>query len=90
MDKFLKYHTENPSIYKKFKELTFTAINKGFEHYGAKGIFEQIRWESQENVKSDGFKVNNIYTPHYARLFAQEFPEHKNFFRTRESKKHLN
>lgn len=87
MDKFLKYHTENPSIYKKFEELTLQAIDKGFEHYGAKGIFELIRWHSKGKEKSDGFKINNIYTPHYARLFEQKHPDKAGFFRKRTTKK---
>lgn len=84
---FFEYHKKNPSIYEKFKEVTFQAITKGFKHYGSKGIFEQIRWLRGGDLKEDGFKVNNLYTPTYARLFEKDHPEHKGFFRKRKLSK---
>ena len=86
MNNFNQYDQENPNIYEKFKELTFQAINKGFDYYGAKSIFELIRWHSKESG-NDAFKINNNYAPDYARKFTNEFPQYKNFFRTRQLKK---
>lgn len=80
---FFEYHKKNPEVWEKFKSKAFEAIRRGFKNYGSKGIFELIRWEMGGDVKSDGFKVNNIYTPMYARLFEKTYPEHKGFFRKR-------
>ncbi len=82
---FLKYHEENPHIYKEFKKRAFQAIQKGFKHYTANGIFEIIRWHTGI-IGNDQYKVNHKYRAFYARLFAKEYPEHKEFFRTRKSK----
>lgn len=82
---FVQYHLDNPHIYQEFKKFTFKAMAKGFKHYGAKAIFEIIRFET--GVKgNDQFKVNNNYTPYFARLFEKDHPEHKDFFYKRKSK----
>lgn len=81
---FEQYDKENPEIWEKFKEFAFKAIKKGFKHYGAKSIFEIIRWNTKTSG-NDGLKVNNNYTSGYSRKFMNEFPEHEGFFRTRNS-----
>jgi len=83
--KWTKYHKENPQVWEKFKEFTLRTIEKGFTHYGSKGIFELIRWHTG-TTGNDGFKVNNNYTPFYVRLFERTYPQHKGFFRKRKSK----
>ncbi len=83
-NKFKKYDEKNPGVWEKFKELTFYLIGKGRKHYGAKGVFERMRWYFEFEVKSDGFKLNNNYTSRYVRKFEKEFPEYKDFFFKRE------
>lgn len=83
--KFLEYHKTNPHLYEAFKQVAFDAMKLGFTNYGANGIFEIIRWKRAE--RGDGeFKINNNYAPLFARLFANEFPQHADFFRFRRSK----
>jgi hypothetical protein len=82
---FLKYHEDNPQVYEKFRDITQRTIAKGFKHYSAKAIFELCRWHTGVEG-NDEFKVNNNYTPLYARLFEKEFPLYAGFFRKRESK----
>lgn len=89
MKSFEEYHKENPEVWKAFLNTTLNTINRGFENYSAKGIFEIIRWHRGGETKSDGFKVNNNYTADYARMFARLFPKHKDFFRTRKIKQRL-
>lgn len=84
-DDFLKYHHDNPEIYRAFKRYAFRAINRGYRHWGAKSVFEVIRWETGL-TGNDDFKVNNNYTALYARMFMDEYPQYAGFFRTRESK----
>jgi hypothetical protein len=68
-----------------FRKITLQTIDKGFTNYGAKGIFEIMRWLT--GVKAQGlYKVNNNYTAFYARKFENEFPQYKGFFRKRTSK----
>lgn len=84
---FFDYHKQNPEVWVMFKRKALEAIRKGFEHYGSKGIFEIIRWEMGGNIKADGFKLNNLYTPYYARLFEREYPQYRGFFRNRKTSK---
>ena len=82
--KFNQYHHDNPEIYKVFKSYALRAV-KLKSHFGAKAIFEIIRWNT-EISGNDEFKINNNYTALYARLFENEYPQHTGFFRKRKSK----
>lgn len=84
--KFCAYHEQNPQVYKKFEEFTLKTIEKGFKNYGAKGIFELVRWTSGVSADNDCFKVNNSYTSLYARMFEKKHPQYKDFFRKRKSR----
>ncbi len=85
-NKFYEYHKENPQIYAEFKKITLNLIGRGFKHYSAKGVFEIVRWSTGVSANDNIFKINNNYTPLYARLFEKEFPNMKDFFRKRDSK----
>ena len=80
---FEQYHAENPDIYKQFEKFTLMAINKGFQHYGAKAVFEWIRFYTGIFGTGD-FKVNNTFTPDYARLFESNHPKYKGIFEKRQ------
>lgn len=86
---FFDYHKNHPEVYEKFKAKTMEAIQRGFKNYGSKGIFELMRWESKGEKKSDGFKINNNFTPYYVRLFETHFPHYKGFFRKRKVKQEI-
>lgn len=81
----VKFHRENPKVWKYFVRFTFEVIHRGFRHYSAKGVFERIRWETDE-ADVDGkstFKLNNNYSAFFARWFMDTYPEHDGFFRLR-------
>ncbi|MCG8394222.1 MAG: hypothetical protein MI745_14180 [Pseudomonadales bacterium] len=79
---FEDYHNANPHIYALFLRYTFELIAAGRKHYGAKGVMERIRFHTA--ICSDEvLKVNNNYTAGYARMFAKQYPQHKDFFKTR-------
>ena len=80
---FNNYHAENPHVYELFKRFAFEAIQAGYEHYSSYCIINRIRWHSEVETRGDPFKINNNYTPRYARKFHDDFPEHAGFFRTR-------
>ena len=86
MKTFEQYNSENPEIWKQFKETTLNTIKRGFKHYSSKSIFEIIRWHKGGDLKTDAFKINNNYTCFYARKFMEEFPQYNGFFRTRATK----
>lgn len=83
---FLKYHNQHPEIWEVFKQKSLEAINKGFKNYSSKGIFELIRWHTGGDIKKDGFKIKNDFTPDYARYFELQYPQYKGFFRMKQLK----
>lgn len=84
---FCEYDEANPHIWKEFLRITLITIKvKKFKNYSARDIFPIIRWHRGGNIKSDGFKVNNNYSPFYARKFHELYPQYEGFFRTRKSK----
>ena len=83
---FSKFHRENPQVWKIFREYALIAIARGHKHYGAKTIFEAIRFHTDMQIKGDIFKLNNNLPPYYSRLFMQTYPEHQGFFETRKVK----
>ena len=82
-ERFEKFHRENPAVYEMFKRFTFEAIRAGKAHLSAAMVVKRIRWETNVVTTGDQFKINDQYTPHYSRLFMEDFPEHDGFFFTR-------
>jgi hypothetical protein len=80
-----EFHKQHPEVWLLFEKFTFDLISRGFRHYSAKGVFERIRWETdQADVNGEStFKVNNNYSPFYARAFMQKHPQHDGFYRLR-------
>lgn len=82
--KFAAHHAANPEMWTLFVRFSFEKIGRGFAHYGARDIIHRIRWETDASESGEaGFKVNNIWSPWYARLFHRTYPQHAGFFRTR-------
>lgn len=82
---FDQYDGSNPHIWQSFVHFCVQTRAKGFLKYSAKGIFELIRWHTSERGK-EPFKVNNIYTPDYARKMEKTYPEFKDFSKKEHSK----
>jgi len=94
-----KFHKENRHVYDMFKKQVIRAIEKQ-EMLGkiiskkpienrlllsSKMIINWMRWEMQFSTKSkDSFKINDIVTPYYGRLFTLEHPQYEGVFNTRE------
>lgn len=83
---FELYDKEHPEVWIEFKRITLGLIYSGIKHYGAKAIFEIIRYHRTVLKKGyDKYKVNNNYTSEYARKFAMCYPQYSNFFEFRKS-----
>lgn len=84
--KFEAFDDANPQVWSLFCEFAFDLIDKGARHYSARDIFPLIRWRTfAQTNDGQGFKINNNYSPFYARKFARSWPEHKDFFEFRRS-----
>jgi len=86
---FREFHQKNPQVYKLFRDIALELIESGDKHIGSKMIFEVIRYKTKirKDARKHGeLKLNNNYTPDYARQFCQEFPQHHDKFEFREVK----
>ena len=86
------FHNAHPEVWLLFERFTFEKIHEGRKHWGARGVWERLRWDTP--VGADGvteLKLNDHYHTFYARRFMKIYPAHDGFFRIREqtSKKKL-
>ena len=83
-EQFLTFHRKNPAIYDYFKQFALE-MQRSRGLISANMVINRIRWEVMVKTKSDdGFKVNNNFSSRYARMFIDEFPEHKDRISFRE------
>lgn len=85
IERLQRYHAENPGLYETFKAYTFEAIESGYRNFSARMIVEKIRWETGVVARNSDFKIDNGITAFYARLFMEQFPQYRDYFRTRAS-----
>jgi len=83
-DKFQTYDEINPHVYQLFHRFAKEALDRGYNTYSAKAIFERIRWYADIETDGDRFKVNNNYPAYYARKLMKDCKEFSSFFRVRE------
>ena len=84
-DGFWPWLRNNRHIYQNFVRLAKRMQRAGRTRYGAKGIVEVLRWDT--NLKQRGepeLKINNNYTSGLARLAMLEHPDLKGFFQCRD------
>ena len=79
---FQIYHQNNPNIYRSFRAYSMRAIRSG-RKFGAKAIFEIMRWQTGVRSNTDEFKINNTFISYYVRLFELDHPEHTKYFKKR-------
>lgn len=79
---FETYDKTHPEVWENFKGICFQLWDHGVRHYGAKAVFEVIRYHRLvESV--DGYKVNNNWTASYARKLSLLYPQFRDFFELR-------
>lgn len=81
---FRAFHTANPWVYDALRTLALDMRRAGRERCGIKMLCEVVRWQYARATVGDEFRLNNNYTPHYARLLMDREPELAGMFDTRE------
>lgn len=75
---FEHFHAQNPAIYDLFKRYAYHLLReKGKKLISSKMIINRIRWEKYVETTSKDYRINDAFTPHYARLFIADHPEYK-------------
>jgi len=78
-DNFELHHKANPAIYELFCRFALQVAAKR-TYYSAKNIFHRIRWETMIEEQDGIFKIDDGWISHYARKFANDYPDHKSLF----------
>ena len=78
-----------PQIYNAFERITLAAIRRGRRKFGAKAVWERMRWDLADLAVDRGEgepKLDNSLTALAAREFQRRWPEYVDVFETRERK----
>lgn len=69
------FDNANPMVYRLFKKFAWQVKLKGHNHYSARSIIHRLRWHVLfETESDDGFKINDHWSPYYARKLMAEYP----------------
>ncbi len=83
-ERFAEFHALHPEVFMEFRKLAQQLRDRGHQHYGAKGIFEVLRFHrAVDGRPEEPFKLNNIYTSRYVRMLIQDDPSFLGFFELR-------
>lgn len=85
-NRFDQFDNDNPKVWELFQRFTFELINKGRKRYSSDGVLHRIRWETALTTDDQTYKLNNNWSPYYARKFHKTYPQHAGFFATRPSR----
>lgn len=80
---FLRFHHENPHVYKELVRLSRQLIEHGTRRIGIKMLFEVLRWQHLIRTRGDDFKLNNNYHSYYARMIMAREPDLRGVFELR-------
>lgn len=83
LNRFWKFHTNNPHVYREFKKYSHEMRDTGRDLYSARTIIEVIRWHFDLKTSGDVFEINGDFVPIYVRLLIYDQPEFKPFFELR-------
>lgn len=91
---FQEFDKDNPKVWALFCKYALVWIEaqsehrrKGFEkiiRISSKQIIGRIRWFVSVETTAEDYKINDAFTPYYARKFIKRFPEYKDVFELRE------
>jgi hypothetical protein len=81
---FIQFNTDHPDVYEELVTLARNVKNRGYTNYGIASLFEVMRYHRATSGRDRlGFKMNNNYRSHYARLIMEQEDDLEGFFRTR-------
>lgn len=82
---FQIFHRSNPKVYKLFRRFALEAKDLGRKRFGARFIWERMRWYIRIETRNDNFKLNDHFPPFYARKLMKDIPAMRGFFELRPS-----
>lgn len=84
-ERFQEFHSDHPEVYEQLVQLARTWVRHGGGKLGIATLFERLRWEWQVTglTDSQGYKLNNNYRAHYARIIMDQEPDLVGIFEIR-------
>jgi len=83
-DEFEAYIAKNPGVWIMFKRYAADVKESGVQRYSARTIIERIRWHHEIEHRRADWKLNNNFTPYFARKLIREDPSYAKVFELRE------
>ena len=85
LERFEAFHQANPSIYTELEGMARELWTRGRRRIGIRMLWETLRWNYNLRVVSDDSiaRLNNNYTPFYARLLLEVHPDWAGLFQLR-------
>jgi len=81
------FHRANPQVMDRVRDIVQRLHERGFQHYGMKAIFEELRHDPEFKTHTgEAYKMNNDFTSWYAREFIRQYPLYSGFFELRQRK----
>lgn len=82
---FEEWHDANPHVWRLFVRFAAEAIAVGRSRFSARTIIHRIRWYTNIELQAvDEYKINNNWSPYYARIFISIYPQYGWIFELRE------
>lgn len=82
-ERFDAFHEANPHVADALETLAEQWFAAGRPKVGVKALVERLRWEAGIQTVGDPYRINNVFTAHYARLLIARRPEWADRIETR-------
>lgn len=73
-ERFLRFHDENLSVYRALERLAVQWRAQRGERQSIQMLYEVLRWQEGLSTTGDPYRLNNDYSPYYARLLMHRNP----------------
>ena len=83
LNRFKAFDAANPDVFDTFVKLAREMKQAGHQRYSQYAIMHRIRWENDLKTTGSQFKIDDSFTPIYARLAEYLCPDLKGFFEFR-------
>lgn len=84
--RFERFHADNPNVYATLARLAREWARATHNRkIGMKSLFEVARWQLVIETNDPNYRLNNSFTPYYARLLMLQEPDLRGIFDLRVS-----
>lgn len=85
-ERWVEFHGQHPEVFEEFERFARIARKAGVQRYGARAIWERLRWHFRVEQGDADFKLNDHFPPYYARLLMLVDERFAGFFERRDAR----